>query len=131
MDNMVEGTTNKILTNTEQDIKGVKNFENFPNLPDANPSQDKQAANKKYVDYAVSGAKTSTSATIEGGVAASGTLPNVNNTNKYIEVELKNVENPSKVVLGSHAGKIFWSGTAAQYAAISPKDNNTVYYVFE
>jgi len=131
MDNMVEGATNKILTNLEQEIKGIKTFESFPNLPDENPSQDKQAANKKYVDYAVSGAKTSTSATIASSVATTGTTPTVSNTDKYIEINLSSVETPSKVTLGNMAAKVFWEGTMASYQAIGTKDENTIYYIYE
>lgn len=48
MENMVEGAANKILTNINQTISGIKTFSSSPIIPA--PSTDLQAATKKYVD---------------------------------------------------------------------------------
>jgi hypothetical protein len=55
MDNMSEGTTNKILTNTSQSIDGTKTFTSFPVTPSSAPILDYQVANKKYVDSQTGG----------------------------------------------------------------------------
>ena len=131
MDNMVEGGTNKILTNVGQSIKGIKEFESFPVVPDANPSSDKEVANKKYVDYVFSAAKREAETQIASSVGSSGTLPTTSNTDNIIEIQLTDVENPSSIFLGSHAALKEWRGTAAEYAAVATKDSNTLYYVYE
>lgn len=131
MDNMVEGSVNKILTNSNQDIKGIKSFESFPTVPDANPTQDKEVANKKYVDYVFAAAKREAESQLAVSTGTSGSLPSVNNANNIIEIQLTDVETPSSIYLGSHAAMKMWNGTAAEYAAISVKDANTLYYIYE
>lgn len=131
MDNMVEGDVNKILTNGNQEIKGIKSFESFPTIPDANPTQDKEVANKKYVDYVFAAAKREAESQLAVSSVTSGSLPSVDNTNNIIEIQLTDVETPSSVFLGSHAVMKMWNGTAAEYAAISVKDANTLYYIYE
>jgi hypothetical protein len=42
-----------VLTINDQTIADEKTFEEFPILPDAFPSSNTQAANKQYVDYAI------------------------------------------------------------------------------
>ena len=131
MDNMAEGNTNKILTNAGQSIKGIKEFESFPVVPDANPSSDKEVANKKYVDYVFSAAKREAETQIASSVGSSGTLPTTSNTDNIIEIQLTDVETPSSIFLGSHAALKEWRGNAAEYAAVATKDSNTLYYIYE
>lgn len=131
MDNMVEGGVNKILTNDNQEIKGIKSFESFPTVPDDNPTKDKEVANKKYVDYVFTAAKREAESQLAVSTGTSGSLPSVNNANNIIEIQLTDVETPSSVYLGSHAAMKMWNGTAAEYAAISVKDANTLYYIYE
>lgn len=38
---------------------------------------------------------------------------------------------PLVALFGTMAGKTFWTGTAAAYAAINPKDSNTIYHIEE
>lgn len=131
MENMVEGDTKKILTNAAQSIKGIKEFESFPVVPDANPSFDKEVANKKYVDYVFSAAKREAETQIASSVGSSGTLPTTSNTDNIIEIQLTDVETPSSIFLGSHAALKEWRGNAAEYAAVATKDSNTLYYIYE
>ena len=131
MENMVEGATKKILTSLDQNIKGVKTFESFPTVPDANPSADKEVANKKYVDYVFSNAKGESNANLGVTVESAGDLPTVDNTSNIVEVQITGVGTPSSIFLGGHSVMKIWQGTAAEYSAVANKDAQTIYYVYE
>ena len=124
----LDGTGKLILTRTGgklplevQFSKAAKtgnyqDLENKPTIPSGQIQSDWSQANNAQPDY------IKNKPTIPAGQVQSDWNQITNTQPDYIK---------NKPTLGTIASKNYWTGTAAAYAAVTPKDANTIYFVEE
>ena len=113
----LSGSGSGLTTTQEQQITTAYNHSQSPHAP-SNAEQNVQS----------NWNETNTSS--DAYIKNKPTLSTVATSGSYNDLSNK-PSIPSNLVTGSSASFIIWTGTQAQYDAISTKDNNTLYFIKE